>query len=258
MIIHLFRPLSYYHFGVAVCNHLLNLLLNPFFAFTNAKPYSMSQPIRIVIADDHNLVRSGIVKLLNEHEKFTVLSEAENGKQAIEQCEIVKPDVLLLDLDMPVMNGLEAMPIVREKMPDIKIGILTMHKEKSLVEKLIKMGVNGYLYKSSEPEDLIYGVSQIAQGKSFYSSEVTENLVSSQAMFKSASQDQLVLLAQLSDREKEITSLIAEGMSNTEIGEKLFISARTVDTHRANIMKKLEIKNLAGLIRFAISSGLVH
>ena len=132
-----------------------------------------------------------------------------------------------------------------------------MHKEKFLVEKLIKLGVEGYLYKSSEPEDLIYGVKKIADGKHFYTSEVTENLVTTQSVFKQASKDQIVLLAQLSDREKEITKLIAEGFSNTEIGEKLFISSRTVDTHRANIMKKVEVKNLAGLIRFAIASGLI-
>lgn len=217
----------------------------------------MSEKVKIIIADDHHLVRSGIIKILNEHESFEVISEAENGKVAIEKCEILKPDVLLLDLDMPVLNGLEAVPIIKKKMPDLKVGILTMHKEKFLVEKLIKLGVEGYLYKSSEPEDLIYGVTKIADGKHFYTSEVTENLVTSQPIFKQASKDQLVLLAHLSDREKEITKLIAEGFSNTEIGEKLFISSRTVDTHRANIMKKVEVKNLAGLIRFAIASRLI-
>lgn len=217
----------------------------------------MSEKVRIVVADDHHLVRSGIIKILNEHPSFEVISEAGDGKEAIEKCEILQPDVLLLDLDMPVLNGLETVPIVKKKMPELKVGILTMHKEKFLVEKLIKMGVEGYLYKSSDPEDLIYGVSKIAEGKRFYTSEVTEKLVNSEPTFKQTSKDQMVLLAQLSDREKEILKLIAEGFSNTEIGEKLFISARTVDTHRANSMKKLEVKNLAGLIRFAIAAGLI-
>lgn len=217
----------------------------------------MNEKIKIVVADDHHLVRSGIIKILNEHDPFEVLSEAGDGKEAIEKCEILQPDVLLLDLDMPVLNGLDTVPIIKKKMPQLKVGILTMHKEKFLVEKLIKLGVEGYLYKSSDPEDLIYGVSQIANGKHFYTSEVTEKLVTSEPTFKQTSKDQLVLLARLSDREKEILKLIAEGFSNTEIGEKLFISARTVDTHRANIMKKVEVKNLAGLIRFAIASGLI-
>lgn len=217
----------------------------------------MSEKIKIVVADDHHLVRNGIIKILNEHDAFEIISEAADGKEAIEKCEILVPDVLLLDLDMPILNGLEAVPIIKKKMPELKVGILTMHKEKFLVEKLIKLGVDGYLCKSAEPEDLIYGVSKIAGGKKFYTAEVTENLVGSVTIFKQASKDQLVLLAQLSDREKEILKLIAEGNSNTEIGEKLFISTRTVDTHRANTMKKVEVKNLAGLIRFAIASGLI-
>jgi len=217
----------------------------------------MSESVKIIVADDHHLVRSGIIKILNEYATFEVISEAENGQQAIEKCEILRPDVLLLDLDMPVLNGLETVPLIKKKMPELKVGILTMHKEKFLVEKLIKLGIEGYLYKSSEPEELIYGVKKIAEGKRFYTSEVTENLVTSHPVFKQTSKNQLMLLAQLSEREKEITRLIAEGFSNTEIGEKLFISSRTVDTHRANIMKKVEVKNLAGLIRFGIASGLI-
>ncbi|MEP4135788.1 MAG: response regulator transcription factor [Cyclobacteriaceae bacterium] len=214
--------------------------------------------MKIIVADDHHLVRKGIIKILNEEPSFEVIFEAENGKVAIEKCGILRPDVLLLDLDMPTLNGLEAVPILKEKLPALKLGILTMHKEKSLVEKLIRLGVEGYLYKSSEPQDLIEGVMKIAAGKHFYSSEVTESLIAKPSIFNQPSSDQMVLLAQLSDREKEITRLIGEGLSNTEIGEKLFISVRTVDSHRANVMKKLNVKNLCGLIRFAIASGLIH
>ncbi|MEO9476044.1 MAG: response regulator transcription factor [Cyclobacteriaceae bacterium] len=218
----------------------------------------MNSTVKIIVADDHHLVRKGIVKILSEEPSFEVISEAENGKEAIEKCEILRPDVLLLDLDMPTLNGLEAAPILKEKMPILKVGILTMHKEKSLIEKLIRLGVEGYLYKSSEPQDLIEGVKKIAAGKRFYSSEVTENLIAKPSIFKQPEPGQMVLLGHLSDREKEIIRLIGEGLSNTEIGEKLFISTRTVDSHRANVMKKLSVKNLAGLIRFAIASGLIH
>lgn len=216
----------------------------------------MNETIQIIVADDHRLVREGIVRILNDHPEFTVIAEAENGKQAIEKCEIFNPDVLLLDLDMPVLNGLDAVPLLKKQFPELRIGILTMHEEKLLIEKMIKLGVHGYLYKSSEPGELLEGVTKIAAGRTFYTSAVTENLVKSDTLFQNTSYDQTLLLAQLSDREKEILTLIAQGMSNTEIGEALSISHRTVDSHRQNLLKKLEVKNLAGLIRFAITSGL--
>lgn len=216
----------------------------------------MNKPIQIIVADDHRLVREGIVRILNDHPGFEVIAEAENGKQALEKCEMFNPDVLLLDLDMPVLNGLDAVPLLKKQLPELKIGILTMHEEKLLIEKMIKLGVHGYLYKSSEPAELLEGVTKIAAGKTFYTSAVTENLVKSDTIFQNTSYDQTLLLAQLSDREKEILTLIAQGMSNTEIGNELSISHRTVDSHRQNLLKKLEVKNLAGLIRFALTSGL--
>lgn len=217
----------------------------------------MKELISIIVADDHQLVRSGIVKILNENPEMEVIAEASNGKEALEKCAIFSPDILLLDLDMPILNGLEAVPELMTQNPGMKIGILTMHKEKSLVEKLINLGVAGYLYKSSHEEDLIYGIKKIADGKTFYASEVTESLVGKSRRFTSTDPSHMVMLAELSEREKEILILIAEGFSNKEIGEKLFISVRTVDTHRSNIMKKVGIKNMAGLVRFAISSGLI-
>ncbi|MDW3190715.1 MAG: response regulator transcription factor [Cytophagales bacterium] len=212
--------------------------------------------LKIIVADDHHLVRSGIVKILEEETSIEVISEVNNGKEAIDKCKILKPDILLLDLDMPIMNGLEAVPLLKESVPNLKIGILTMHKEKFLVEKLMKMGVDGYLYKSSDPQDLIYGVQKIAAGKRYYDSEVTENIVL-ESTFSEPNKESALLLALLSDREKEILRMIAEGHSSAEIGEKLFISARTAETHRSNIIKKIQVKNVAGLIRFAIKSGLV-
>ena len=212
--------------------------------------------LKIIVADDHHLVRTGIVKILEEHAPFEVISEVDNGKDAIEKCKILKPDILLLDLDMPILNGLEAVPRLKEQRPELKIGILTMHKEKYLVEKLMKMGVDGYLYKSSDPEDLIYGIQKIGSGKRYYDSEVTENVVLEKT-FSGPNKENALLLALLSEREKEILTMIAEGLSSSEIGEKLFISARTAETHRSNIMKKIQVKNIAGLIRFAIKSGLV-
>lgn len=216
----------------------------------------MTKKIQIIVCDDHRLVREGIVRILNESPDLEVIAEAENGKQALEKCGLLNPDVLLLDLDMPVLNGLDAVPLLQKNHPDLKIGILTMHEEKRLIEKMIKQGVQGYLYKSNEADELIEGVQKIAAGKTFYTSAVTEKLVKSDTLFQNPNHEQTLQLAQLSEREKEILTLIAAGMSHTEIGDQLSISPRTVDTHRQNLMKKLEVKNLAGLIRFAITSGL--
>lgn len=217
----------------------------------------MSKIIKIAVADDHRMVREGIVKILAEEPSFEIVAEAGNGKEAIDKCKIHHPDVLLLDLDMPVMNGLDTATHLKKEMPEIKVGILTMHQEKMLIEKMIKLGVDGYLYKSGNPSDLIHGIKKIADGEKFYTSQVTENLVKSDTIFSNSSSENTVLLAQLSDREKEILKLIAQGKNHNEIGEELFISPRTVDSHRNNLLKKLEAKNLAGLIRFALTFGLV-
>ncbi|MEL6670593.1 MAG: response regulator transcription factor [Bacteroidota bacterium] len=217
----------------------------------------MSARIRILVADDHHLVREGVLLMLAQEDTFEVVGEAANGREAIRLCQMLQPDVLLLDLDMPEMNGLEAATQLRKDMPELRIGILTMHQEKILIEKMIQLGINGYLFKTSDAEELIEGIKKIASGKNFYTAQVTENLVKSNPIFRQASAEYTVLLSQLSPREREILILIAEGKSSSAIGEQLHISPRTVETHRANLLRKLEVNNLAGLIRIAIKSGLV-
>lgn len=214
--------------------------------------------IRIVVADDHHVVREGLVRILNGDPELEVISEASNGKEAIFHAENLKPELLLIDLDMPVLDGMRAIPIIREKDPDLKIGVLSMHIEKQLVNQLMKMGINGYIYKGSDSKDLLFAVKAIGNGKAYFSPQITEELVGKKSIYSTPDKTIIPKLGQLTERERSILILVAQGKNHTEIGEELFISPRTVDTHRQNLMRKLEIKNLAGLVRFAIKSGLVE
>lgn len=218
----------------------------------------MDKKIKICIIDDHQLVIEGLVSMLEKQENIEILATANNGKEAIKKIEILKPELILMDLDMPEMNGFQATEYLKKHIPDLKIIILSMHQEKILIKKLIQMGIDGYLVKNSDKRDFIDCIEKVAQGKQFFSSEITRSLVfDSNHKAKFTQDNTLTLLSQLTDREKEVLSLIADGNTNPEIAKLLFISPRTVDTHRKNLLKKLEVKNTAGLVRFALKSGLV-
>lgn len=205
---------------------------------------------RILVCDDHQLVLDGLKSLINGQDDINVVSTANSGREAIRQLEILKVDIILMDIDMPEMNGIEATKILKKDYPEIKIIILTMHDEKSIIQLLMDIGADGYILKNATQEELLQGIRQVKQGKKHFSPDVTIALLRNDKESSSVSPD-------LTERELEILKLIAEGFSNKEIGDKLFISHRTVDTHRTNLMKKLEINNIAGLIRYAIKHSLV-
>lgn len=205
---------------------------------------------RILVCDDHQLVLDGLKSLINGQDDIDVVSTANNGREALRQLEILKVDLILMDIDMPEMNGIEATKILKKDYPEIKIIILTMHDEKSIIQLLMDIGADGYILKNATQEELLQGIKQVQQGKKHFSPDVTIALLRSDKDVASINHD-------LTERELEILKLIAEGFSNKEIGDKLFISHRTVDTHRTNLMKKLEINNIAGLIRYAIKHSLV-
>ena len=179
-----------------------------------------------------------------------VVSAASNGAEAIRQLSLLKVDVVLMDVDMPVMGGIEATRVIKKDHPEVKVIILTMHDEKSIIQLLMEIGAEGYLLKNSSREELVHGIRMVYSGKKHFSSDVTIAL-------SRTDQPTSGLSDELTDREVEVLKLIAEGLSNKEIGEKLFISHRTVDTHRTNLMKKLEVNNIAGLIRYAIKHSFV-
>jgi two-component system response regulator NreC len=213
--------------------------------------------IGILIADDHQLVLDGLAALVKDLPDFDLLSTARNGEEAVKLTTLLRPDVVLMDIDMPIMNGLEALRRIKTDRPETKVIMLTMHGEPALVKKGIALGAQGYLLKNADKEDFEEALNKVAQNKSFFSPELTKTLAEGKAKPTYGKQHQdTLLLAQLTTREIEILKLITEGLSNKEIGDALFISHRTVDTHRTNLMKKLEVHHIAGLVKFAINNGL--
>jgi DNA-binding NarL/FixJ family response regulator len=213
------------------------------------------QPKRkVIIVDDHTLFRNGLRILLNTLEDYQVVAEAANGKQFIDLLEKSVPDLVLLDINMPVMDGIEAATIAQKLYPDLKIITLSMYGEEDYYYKMVNAGVKGFVLKNSDIKEVKTALDVVYEGGSFFSSELLQNLVNS---LKSSSKSK-ESHAELSEREMEILILICQGLSNQEIGDKLFISKRTVDKHRANILEKSESKNTAQLVVYAIKNKLVE
>jgi DNA-binding NarL/FixJ family response regulator len=213
------------------------------------------QPKRkVVIVDDHTLFRNGLRILLNTLEDYQVVGEAANGRQFLDLLEKSVPDLVLLDINMPVMDGIEAATIAQKLYPDLKIITLSMYGEEDYYYKMVNAGVKGFVLKNSDIKEVKTALDVVYDGGSFFSSELLQNLVNS---LKSSSKSKETH-AELSEREMEILILICQGLSNQEIGDKLFISKRTVDKHRANILEKSESKNTAQLVVYAIKNKLVE
>lgn len=214
--------------------------------------------IKILIADDHKIVLDGLTSILGDIDGFDVVGSVENGKDAVDFVATKeKPDVLLMDIDMPVMNGINAAREIKKNFEGVRILTLSMHNEKGMIQTLMDAGADGYILKNSSKEELEKGIRTVYAGQTFFSTDVTMSLLNqSTEITKQADLPQEV--QELTERELEILKLVAEGYSNKEIGERLFISHRTVDTHRTNLMKKMVVHNVAGLIRIAIKSGLVE
>lgn len=217
------------------------------------------QKIRVLVADDHQLVLDGICSLLQDLTNFEVICKAVDGKEAYESAKMLNPDLLLLDIDMPYMNGLDVLQALKKENFAGKILILTMHAEPALVRKIMQLDADGYLLKTADTAEFEEALYKILSGKKYFSSLVTEVLASKSSSLdaKPPEDSPFSMLSSLSERETEILELIAQGLTNKEIGNRLFISHRTVDTHRTNLMKKLNLTNIAGVIRFAVRCGLV-
>lgn len=212
------------------------------------------EKIKVLLVDDHQIILDGIRSVIQLSDEIDVIGEALNGKEAIDCLQLIDVDVVIMDVDMPVMNGMEAVKQIRDQRIDTRIIVLSMHDEGGLIKQLINAGVDGYMLKNCDQNELVNAIKLVASGKKYFSSEVTISLMDRSPQNKSMD---IAVLSSLTERELEIMKLIAEGFSNKEIGEKLFISHRTVDTHRTNLMKKIDVKNIAGIIRFAIKNGIV-
>lgn len=214
----------------------------------------MNKEVKIMIVDDHQIIVDGLKVLLNEVAGIRVVTTASNGRAALDKLKLFPVDLILMDIDMPVMDGLETTRVIKAGKSPPYIIILSMHLQKGMVEDLINIGVDGYVLKNSDKEQLTNAILQVASGKKYFGPNVTLTLLGDDQSVKSKSAHDTI---DLTDREIEILKLIAEGYTNRKIGEKLFISHRTVDTHRTNMMKKLNVNNVAGLITYAIKNGIL-
>lgn len=211
--------------------------------------------IRILIAEDHLVVRAGIRALLEKVGDMVILGEASNGQEAVDMTDQLNPDVLIMDIMMPRLNGIQAAEQLRSRKNRTSILLLSMYADEALVYQALQSGVNGYVLKSSASDELVQAVHDVASGKKFLSSPISEIVMEN--AFKPRPAGEPDLLATLSPREKEIMQLIAEEHTSLEIGELLSISEKTVEKHRANLMEKLHVRNLAGLVRLAVKYRLV-
>lgn len=212
--------------------------------------------IRVLIAEDHSMVRAGIRALLEKAGDVHVLGEAANGQEAIEMARELNPDVLIMDIMMPRMNGIQAAENIREMKLSTNILLLSMYSDAGLVHQALQCGVKGYVLKSSASDELIWAVRAVANGQTHLSSPISEIVIESVINPQSSGRtnDPLSIL---SPREKEILQLVAEEHTSGEIADILFISEKTVEKHRARLMEKLNVRNLAGLVRLAVKYRLV-
>jgi DNA-binding NarL/FixJ family response regulator len=212
--------------------------------------------IRILLADDHKLMRSGLRVLLEQQTDLIVVEEASDGREAVALASSLKPDVLVMDIGMPNLNGIEAAAQITQSRPEIAIVILSMHSDESYVLRSLRAGAKGYLLKDSAESDLLRAVHAVAEGKSFFSPAVSKVLLDDyvRKLKRSGTDDPYDLLT---PRERQVLQLVAEGKSNKEVAQLLNLSVYTVETHRSNIMEKLNLHGVPELILYAVRKGLI-
>jgi len=213
---------------------------------------------RILLADDHGLLRSGIIRLLHEVSDIEVVGEAENGHEAVSKVKELLPDVVVMDIGMPIMNGIDATRQIRQWSEDVKVLVLTVHDNEEYLFQAFEAGASGYLLKEAADTDLINAIHVVAQGDYFLYPPITRLVVENYMdRFKRTNQNAMNSDS-LTEREREILKLVAEGYTCREIAKPLFISVKTVETHKANIMEKLNLHRRAELVNYAIRKGILQ
>jgi two-component system, NarL family, response regulator NreC len=218
---------------------------------------------RILLADDHDVVRSGLRALLRTSPDFAIVGEAVDGEEAVRMTEETKPDVVIMDISMPNLDGIAATKVIKQKHPDVKVVILTVHEDEEYAYQVLHAGASGYVLKNAGKKDIFKAIESAMSGQRFFSPGISNIIVESfikRANEQPKNDSQLVSTSDqpLTKRELEVLKFIALGQTNRQIADTLFLSFRTVNTHRANIMAKLDIHETAGLVRYAISIGLVN
>ncbi len=210
--------------------------------------------IRVLLADDHTIVREGLLSLLQSHQEIAVVGTAENGQEAIDKARSTFPDVIVMDVAMPLMNGIEATQQLKRMLPETKVIVLTMYADEEYVLRALHAGARGYLLKRSAAAELLQAIRSVQRGDFFLSSAIS-HVVVERFLLGSA---QGVEQEQLSERERQIVQLVAEGRTNRQIASALGITPKTVDTHRTRLMGKLGIHDTPALVRYAIRKGIVR
>jgi len=217
-----------------------------------------SRTVTVLLADDHTIVRQGLAKLLDGCCNISVIGEARNGREAVSKTEELRPDVVLMDIAMPVLNGIEATRQIKKISRNTKVIILSMHSHDKFISELFSLGASGYLLKDSTGDDIIKAIEVAVSGDTYLSPSISRRVVEDYISMKRVKSSEESLYARLSDREREVFQMMAEGRRTREISDILCVSMSTVKTHRANIMNKLEIENISQLIQFAIELGIIE
>jgi DNA-binding NarL/FixJ family response regulator len=212
----------------------------------------LTKKIKIVIVDDHELFREGLKFILNQSNEFEVIAEAENGEEFLLELDKSKPDIVLMDIEMPKMNGIEASVLATAKFPKLKIIVLSSYGDEAYYSDMIKAGVLGFVLKKAGINELEEAIRTVNSGRNYFSQELLQKVVFMNVNLNKESSNKIGI--KLSKREKEVLILISKGYSNIEIGEKLFISPSTVNNHRSNLLSKTNTKNTASLLMFAIKN----
>ncbi len=212
--------------------------------------------LRLFLGDDHTLVRQGLRKILEERQDWEVVGEADDGRSAVRKVAALHPDVAVLDIGMPLLNGIDATRQIVRKSSGVKVLILSMHSDEAYVTRALNAGATGYLLKDSAGKDLIRAIASVAEGQSFFSPAVSRMMLDDYVR-RAAGNDAADRYDTLSNREREIFQLVAEGRSNKEVAELLSISAATVETHRARVLQKLNVHNTAELVLYAVRRGVI-
>ena len=223
-----------------------------------AENHKTMNTVKILIADDHDLIHNGIINILRPIKRYRIIGKAVNGEDAIEKATQLNPDVILMDISMPVMNGIEATRIISGSMPGIKILALTQHEENEYVIQILKAGGSGYLLKNSSKKEFADAIESVLAGNKVFSDKISEQLINellhpSEEEITNSNED-----IPLTKREIEIIQKIADDMSNQEIADELHISLRTVETHRRNLMQKLNVNTVVALLKYAAQHNIIN
>jgi two-component system response regulator NreC len=222
-----------------------------------ATPPISPTKIRVLLADDHTILRAGLRRMLNEQPDIEVVGEASDGRQAVSEALALKPDVVLMDITMPEMNGIEATRQVKRALDSTRVLILTMHENEEYLFQALRTGASGYILKEAADTELISAIRIVNTGR-FYMSPSAQTMMVGDYLLRVRSGEERDSYSALTEREREILKLVAEGLTNNQIAERLYISPKTVDTHRTHIMDKLNLHSRAELVKYAMRRGLLE